>query len=428
MLIQRFFMPRAMMQVALVAMLASLLARPCPAQQEPARGAVGTVSEQTLADSQTFVGSVTPIRTSLVGSAVDGRVVEFMVNEGDVVKEGQPLAQLRTSTLSLQLAASRAELALRSEELAEMENGATREELDQSQARMKAARASMDFSTWTHKRIAALFNKGQAVSENELQEAHSHAQRDEQLYEQARAAHQLTVRGPRPEQIAQAKARVLIQKELANVFEDRIERHTILSPFDGHVTVEHTEVGQWVREGDPIVEVIQLSQVDVLIHVLAKDVGQLKLGAPVRVEIPAISTELLTGTVAVVVPQADQRARTFPVKIRLANRLVDSGPILKAGMLARVALPTGEAVKMNLVPKDAIVLGGVRPLVFVVDLSEDKKSSGTARPVPVTLGISSGDLIQVDGALRAGQLVVVRGNERLRAGQSITFGRTEKNP
>ncbi len=405
----------------LLVILAMLPARPGTAQQEPAKVTVATVSEQTLSASQTFVGSVTPIRTSLVGSAVDGRVVEFLVNEGDVVKEGQPLAQLRTSTLSLQLAAARAELVLRSEELAELENGATREELDQSQARMKAARASMDFSTWTHKRIAALFNKGQAVSENELQEAHSHAQRDEQLYEQARAGHQLTVRGPRPEQIAQAQARVLIQQELANVFEDRIKRHTILSPFDGHVTVEHTEVGQWVREGDPIAEVIQLSQVDVLIHVLAKDVGQLRIGAPVRVEVPAISTELLTGMVAVVVPQADVRARTFPVKIRLANRLVDSGPILKAGMLARVALPTGDAVKMNLVPKDAIVLGGVRPLVFVVDPPKDKKSSGTARPVPVTLGVSSGDLIQVDGTLRAGQQVVVRGNERLRAGQQISF-------
>jgi len=413
-------------------MLAILPPRPAAAQQEPAKVTVGTVSEQTLSASQTFVGSVTPIRTSVVGSAVDGRVVDFLVNEGDVVTEGQPLAQLRTSTLSLQLAAARAELALRSEELAELENGATREELDQSQARMKAARASMDFSTWTHKRIAALFNKGQAVSENELQEALSHAQRDEQLYEQARAGHQLTVRGPRPEQIAQAQARVLIQQELVNVFEDRIKRHTILSPFDGHVTVEHTEVGQWVREGDPIVEVIQLSQVDVLIHVLARDVGQLRIGASVRVEVPALSSELLTGTVAVVVPQADEQARTFPVKVRLANHLVDSGPVLKAGMLARVALPTGREEKMTLVPKDAIVLGGETPLVIVAEPVEGKKTAGTARLVPVTLGISTGDLIQVTGSLSGGQAVVIRGNERLRPGQPLTFrqlpGRSEKNP
>ena len=87
---------------------------------------------------------------------------------------------------------------------------------------------------------------------------------------------------------------------------------------------------------------------------------------------------------------------------------------------------------MNLVPKDAIVLGGVRPLVFVVDLSQQKRSSGTVRPVPVTLGVSSGDLIQVIGPLDAGEQVVVRGNERLRAGQEITFrqppARGEKSP
>ena len=413
-------------------LLILLLASPCLAQQDPARVEVAAVIEMTLSASQTIVGTVTPFRTSLVGSAVDGRVVEFLVNEGDVVTEGQPLAQLRTSTLALQLNASRAEMLLRSEELAELVNGATREELDQSQARMKAARASMDFSSWTHKRIAALFNKGQAVSENELQEVFSYAQRDEQLYEQARAAHQLTVRGPRPEQIAQGQARVLIQQEQVKVIEDQIMRHTIVAPFDGHVTVEHTEVGEWVREGDPIAEVIQLDKVDVLIHVLARDVGQLKIGIPVRVEVPALSSELLTGTVAVVVPRADEQARTFPVKIRLQNRLADSGPILKAGMLARVALPTGPAMKMNMVPKDAIVLGGTSPLVIVVEPAEGKKTAGSARPVPVTLGISTGDLIQVDGQLRAGQLVVVRGNERLRPGQLLSFkqppGRTVRNP
>ena len=417
----------------LVAIAASGLAPPAlQAQQDPARVEVATVLEKTLAASQNIVGSVTPIRTSLVGSAVDGRVVEFMVNEGDVVEQGQPLAQLRTSTLELQLAAARAELELRREELLELKNGSTREELAQSQAMMKAFKASMDFSTWKFKRIASLFNKGQAVSENELQEAQANSLRDEQLYEQARAIHQLAVRGPRPERIAQSQSRVLVQQGQVKVIEDQISRHTILSPFDGHVTVEHTEVGQWVREGDPIVEVVQLSKVDILIHVLAKDVGQLKIGAPVRVEVPAVSSELLTGKVALVVPRADERARTFPVKIRVTNRLVESGPILKAGMLARVALPTGEAVKMNLVPKDAIVLGGVRPLVFVVDLSQQKRSSGTVRPVPVTLGVSSGDLIQVIGPLNAGEQVVVRGNERLRAGQEITFrqppARGEKSP
>jgi multidrug efflux pump subunit AcrA (membrane-fusion protein) len=87
---------------------------------------------------------------------------------------------------------------------------------------------------------------------------------------------------------------------------------------------------------------------------------------------------------------------------------------------------------MNMVPKDAIVLGGTSPLVIVVETAEGKKTAGTARPVPVTLGISTGDLIQVDGQLRAGQLIVVRGNERLRPGQLLTFkqppGRTVRNP
>jgi hypothetical protein len=80
---------------------------------------------------------------------------------------------------------------------------------------------------------------------------------------------------------------------------------------------------------------------------------------------PALSTELLTGTVAVVVPQADEQARTFPVKIRLA----------------RVALLTGAAEKMKLVPKDAIVLERKSPLVIVAKPAAGKKTLGTQEDV-----------------------------------------------
>ena len=71
-------------------------------------------------------------------------------------------------------------------------------------------------------------------------------------------------------------------------------------------------------------------------------------------------------------------------------------------------------------------------MVIVIAPEEGKKTTGSARPVPVTLGVSTGDLIQVEGQLRAGQLVVVRGNERLRPGQLLSFrqppGRPARNP
>ena len=90
-------------------------------------------------------------------------------------------------------------------------------------------------------------------------------------------------------------------------------------------------------------------------------------------------------------------------------------------MLARVVLPTGTRRKMPLVPKDALVLGGTKPVVFVVDVDSKSESQGVVREVPVSLGVADGGLIQVDGPLKQGQYVVVRGNERLRSGQRVTL-------
>ena len=148
---------------------------------------------------------------------------------------------------------------------------------------------------------------------------------------------------------------------------------------------------------------------------------RLKRGLNVRLDVPSFPDELFTGVITQIVPRADIRSRTFPVIIRVKNRIEDEIPRLKAGMLARVELPTGTRRKMPLVPKDALVLGGPKPVVFVVDVDSKSKSKGVVREVSVGLGVADGGLIQVNGPLKRGQYVVVRGNERLRAGQKVTL-------
>ena len=86
--------------------LASASAR---AQRGPALVEVTPVVQREVATGQTFVGTIVPTRRAVVGSAVDGRVVELYVSEGDRVDKGQPLAQLLTETISLELKAAQAE-------------------------------------------------------------------------------------------------------------------------------------------------------------------------------------------------------------------------------------------------------------------------------------------------------------------------------
>ena len=107
------------------------------------------------------------------------------------------------------------------------------------------------------------------------------------------------------------------------------------------------------------------------------------------------------------------------MKVRVDNPATENGPPLKSGMTARVTLPTGAVRDAILVPMDALVLGVPAPLVYVVDIDPATGDRGKVRPVVVELGVASGRLIQVVGALQPGEQVVVRGNERLRPGQEV---------
>ena len=98
----------------------------------------------------------------------------------------------------------------------------------------------------------------------------------------------------------------------------------------------------------------------------------------------------------------------------MTNAEVDGRPVLRAGMFARVQFGVGKEIDAVLVPKDAIVLGGRSPTVFVVD-----PKTSTVAPVPVELGLAVDGMLQVKGAIAPGAVVVVRGNERLRPGMKV---------
>jgi len=391
--------------------------------QRPQVVVVSQVQELEFAGSQNSVGIINASKTARVGAAVDGRVSELLVEEGDAVTAGQPLVNLQTAILQFQLQGAKAELSLRQAELDELETGATKEELDASMANLKAAEAARKFSDWNFTRVEKLFQGGQVVSETEFQQAQANQKRDEQLYQAALSTHQLNVRGPRKELIAQATARLNSQLAVIKSLEEQLKRHTIVSPFNGFVTIKHSEQGQWVTRGEVVVQIIKLDEVDIVVNVTAEHVSKLGLGDQVRIDVPNVRDELVFGEVFAIVPEADSQSRTFPVKIRVKNDIGKSGPLLKAGMLARVELPVGQAKKMLMAPKDAVVLNSNKRTVFVVD-----PDSKVVSEVAVELGVSNGDLIEVSGALKAGQQVVIRGNERLRSGQSVSIASNASDP
>ncbi|MCA9212791.1 MAG: efflux RND transporter periplasmic adaptor subunit [Planctomycetales bacterium] len=379
--------------------------------QEAKPVVVARVTESEVRAGQRFVGTVNPRRTSTVGSAVDGRVQSFLVNQGDAVSEGQVLAQLRTETLEIEKAAAAAELQLAQQRLAELENGSRPEDIAEAEANVRSAEARLTNAESKLHRMETLATRG-ASSTTDLQDAQEQAKAAKFTLQATEALYKRIKDGPRVEAIAQARAEVELQTQRLNLINDRIEKFTIISPFDGYVSAEFTEIGAWISRGDAIAEVIQMDEVEVQAPVPAEAVVNLRKGDVLRVEFPDLPNELFTGTIDRIVPIATSRARTFPVIIHLQNKIIDGAPMLLAGMMARVDFPAGERQRLPLIPKDALVLNGTDRAVFVVD-------SGVARKVAVDLGVAVEDRIQVRGAIKIDDVVVVVGNERLVPNSSV---------
>ncbi len=389
------------------------------AQQGPAVVRVeAAVLRERMSPTQSSVGTVEPTRTAVVGSAVDGRVTEIYVREGDRVEKDQPLARLLTETIELELEAATAELEQKKQELQELENGSRSEELAQTLARLEASRIAADYLNRERDRVKALFERS-ALSAAEFEDSVSLALEAEQRLAEARAAHDLAVAGPRSERIAQARAEVAMRDAVCRRLQDQIKKHTLYSRFAGYLTAEFSEVGQWLARGEPVAEIVALDQVDVVVKVLESHIPFSHLGDVVEVEIPALKGKKFMGEIVAVIPQADVRSRTFPVKIRLQNKISERGePLLKAGMLARAVLPISETGKAVLVPKDALVLKGDAAFVWTIVASTIEQASGNQRiaeaiPVPVITGESENDWIAISGDISAGSWVVTRGNERI---------------
>ena len=344
-------------RIVLVASIIPVLAGSVSAQEGPPPAIIetSTVTSERITESVELAGTVRAILDSLVASEVDGRVADRRVDNGDRVSKGQALIRLDSARVDKSLAFARAE----KDEVAALLELAERQE-----------------------RRARELYEDEVVSIHDLDEAVSNRQSLEGR-----------LRG--------------IEVRIASI-EDDIARTQIRAPFSGVVTEIHTEVGEWISQGDPVVRLSNLNKLEIQLAVPERYFPLLTRGDAATATIEAIPGVTLDGKIFALVPRADSDARTFPVIVRAPN----PGGVVGAGMLARVSLSLASGPDVLLVPKDAIVRQAQRQMVFIVE-------GDAVRAVSVRTGRATGSRVEVMGELAAGDEVVIRGNERLAPGQKV---------
>lgn len=428
----------------LVAFSVSIFSSLASAQrgQGPSRVVAGNVIKTTRASTQSFVGSLQATRKTTVGSAVDGRVVTVNFEAGDPVSAdpnassgdfvGQPLVEIRTDTLKIEMRTAQLQYEQTQQALEELKLTLP-QNLETAKANQARFKSEFEYNKSNYQRLKNLQRKSSAISTIEVEQARSQYVSAEQALIGSRSEVR-RLSSTSDLQLAQAKSRVDAALQETLRMRDLMEQYTIRAPFAGIVTQKLTEVGQWVTRGEPMVEIVELNPIEMVVNIPQEFTGRLQDSMEqaaesnkpmnVKVEINGIE-ETFAGQLMRVIPQADLRSRSFPVRIRVENPPSSDTFKLKPGMLGRVSMMVGKETEAILVKKDALVLGSSQNRVFKVVESGKKM---TAVPVPVTTGIEIGSWVQVVGNLSENDKVIIVGNERLRPGAEVlvTESKTEK--
>jgi RND family efflux transporter MFP subunit len=199
-------------------------------------------------------------------------------------------------------------------------------------------------------------------------------------------------------------------EEIASSSEPNIQI-TIHSSATGIVTERKVTEGQYVKEGDVLYTLADLSKVWVMADVYESDLPLVHVGQRVEITSPSSPGTKLRGTVSFIEPMVEPQTRTVAVRIQVAN----PGLRLRPAMYVDVRLLT-RAEPQLVVPRSAVLDSGTRKLVYVA------AGDGVFQARAVDLGPPGEEFYPVISGVKAGERVVTHGSFMLDSQTRITGG------
>jgi membrane fusion protein (multidrug efflux system) len=213
------------------------------------------------------------------------------------------------------------------------------------------------------------------------------------------------------------KARASHEQALSQVDNIRatIAKKTVRAPFSGRLGIRQANLGQILREGDPIVTLQSLDPVYADFTMPQQELSKLRQGLPVRVTCDALPGVTVQGRITALNPLVDADTRN----LRLQATVTNPGEKLRPGMFVKVAVGLPARQQVTSIPATAVLYAPYGDSVFV--LEDDKKGKGgkLLRQQFVRLGEKRGDFVAVTSGLKAGESFVSTGVFKLRNGQAV---------
>jgi HlyD family secretion protein len=362
-----------------------------------------------------------------VGSKIAGRVAWIGVDKGDRVAKDQVVVRLEDREFRAQYEQAIAAVGSAQARLMELERGSRPEEVDRARADVERAEAQLRTDEANFRRIENLVREG-VIADQNLDEARGRFETSRAALDSARKTYELTHKGPRVEQIDNARSELARARAAADYAKTILDATEIHVPTSGTILERNVEQGEMVTTsfvGDRgaksfVVTLADLNDIQVELDINQNDFNRVSPNQPCIAVTDAYPDRKYDCRVDEIAPEANRQKATVQVKVKFLK----PDEYVKPEMNARVtflsiAPPKKEATeeKFYIVPKSALVERESGKAVLVV-------SEGVVRARPVTIAREAGSDAFVSAGLTGNESVIIGENlNELKVGQSVEIKR-----
>ncbi|MEM8674311.1 MAG: efflux RND transporter periplasmic adaptor subunit [Cyanobacteria bacterium P01_G01_bin.67] len=366
---------------------------------------------QSYQTTQTYTGEVKASRSSEVGFERGGKLVAVLVDEGDRLDTGMPLAKLDTANLEAEKKALVAQKAQAQAVLAELKNGARSEQITAAQASVRDLEQQLALEKLKSSRREYLYQEG-AIAREQLDEIAFNRKALQERLTNAQSNLAELNNGTRVEKIIAQQAAIEALNAEINNLDISIAKSVLKSPFSGIVASRNLDEGVVVDMGQSILRVVEDVDPEVKIGIPSTLSRQVPPGSKQEVE---VGKQTYQAIVSSILPEVDAATRTRTVVLRLPPTARNK---VAPEQIARLSVTQNSHTDGYWLPINALVKGdkGLWSCFAIVDSNNDNPEVERRH---IELLETREDRVLVTGTLKPGDLIITDGAHRLVPGQVV---------
>ncbi|HXG94492.1 MAG TPA: efflux RND transporter periplasmic adaptor subunit [Blastocatellia bacterium] len=373
----------------------------------------GSISSEVSA-----LGTIFPREVATVSAKLNAQIKKMALIKDRHFKAGDVIAELDARDIQAQRQEAAAALQEAQANARLMSRGTIPEATAQDQKAVRDAQASVNNARATYERRKVLYERG-GISKKDLEASELALKTAENELQAAETAARVHQAATNPASRELAESRVKQAQDRLAALDVQLSFAKVRAPFSGVVTEQFQYEGEYATAGGKLFTIADVSEVIIKAPFPDTVAAQIGVGNPVTVLPQELPGTEFTANITLVSPASDPQSRTVEVWVKMKNE----GGRLRADSAAKIIVATATEENAVIVPASAVTLDAANTSEGTVMIVDEQS---IAHETKVTVGIRSGDRVQISSGLKGGETVVIEGNYALPDGSKVEISKDEE--